>query len=47
MLMATGDQKKASEPAILHIFVVGFHHQKGSTVEFAYPPLETAKDDSL
>lgn len=28
-----------SEPLILHIFVVGFHHQKGSTVEFAYPPL--------
>ena len=26
-------------PAILHILVVGFHHQKGSTVEFFYPPL--------
>ena len=28
-----------SEPAVLHIFVVGFHHQKGCTVEFAHPPL--------
>ena len=25
---------------MLHILVVGFHHQKGSTVEFAYPPLQ-------
>lgn len=38
--MASGDQEGASQPAILHILVVGFHHQKGSTVEFAYPPLE-------
>ena len=28
-----------SEAIILHILVIGFHHQKGSTVEFAYPPL--------
>lgn len=27
------------ERAILHIVVVGFHHQRGSEVEFLYPPL--------
>ena len=30
---------EGSGPAILHIVVVGFHHQKGSTVEFSYPPI--------
>lgn len=25
-------------PPVLHILVVGFHHQKGCTVEYAYPP---------
>ena len=27
-------------PSIAHILVVGFHHQKGATVEFSYPPLQ-------
>lgn len=31
---------KEDKPAVLHIMVVGFHHQKGSTVEFAFPPLK-------
>lgn len=26
-------------PSVSHVLVVGFHHQKGSTVEFSYPPL--------
>ncbi len=39
-MAAVGELSGAgSEPLILHIFVVGFHHQKGSTVEFVYPPL--------
>ena len=28
-------------PSIVHILVVGFHHQKGATVEYSYPPLTT------
>ena len=28
-------------PSVIHILVVGFHHQKGATVEFCYPPLST------
>ena len=32
-------EREGYDSAILHILVVGFHHQKGSTVEFAYPPL--------
>ncbi len=24
---------------VLHILVIGFHHQKGSTIEFSHPPL--------
>ena len=42
--MASGGQQSASERAILHILVVGFHHQKGSTVEFVYPPLQLQKE---
>ena len=38
--MASGLGERAVEPPVLHILVVGFHHQKGSTVEFAYPPLQ-------
>jgi len=26
-------------PPVLHVLVVGFHHKKGCTVEYAYPPL--------
>ena len=37
--MASGGEEEQRGPAILHIMVIGFHHQKGSTVEFAYPPL--------
>ena len=36
--MASQACLEGSGPAILHIVVVGFHHQKGSTVEFSYPP---------
>lgn len=32
-------------PSIAHILVVGFHHQKGATVEFSYPPLQEADDN--
>ena len=41
--MASGSKEKDHgdhQPAVLHIMVIGFHHQKGSTVEFAYPPLQ-------
>ena len=31
-------------PSIVHVLVVGFHHQKGATVEFSYPPLVTGED---
>lgn len=35
-------------PPILHMFVVGFHHQKGATVEFSCPPLgATETQESL
>ena len=37
-----GVQERESRPAVLHIMVVGFHHQKGSTIEFTYPPLQTS-----
>ena len=39
--MAAEACKRSGEcrPAVLHIMVIGFHHQKGSTVEFSYPPL--------
>lgn len=33
---------QTAEPPVLHIFVVGFHHQKGATVEFVWPPLITS-----
>ena len=36
------DGDSASGPAVLHVMVVGFHHQKGSTIEFTYPPLQTS-----
>ena len=34
---------------ILHVTVVGFHHQKGSTLEYVYPPLSplTSSNESL
>ena len=45
--MATGNEGSVSETAtlaysdtpILQVLVIGFHHQKGSTIEFALPPL--------
>ena len=33
-------------PSIAHILVVGFHHQKGATVEFSYPPLQSADENA-
>lgn len=31
---------------LLHILVIGFHHKRGCTVEFSYPPLDsTEKSD--
>ena len=33
-------------PSIAHILVVGFHHQKGATVEFSYPPLQAAGESA-
>ena len=33
-------------PSIVHILVVGFHHQKGATVEFSHPPLQSLKSAS-
>lgn len=33
-------------PSIAHILVVGFHHQKGATVEFSYPPLQAADSEN-
>ena len=38
--MASSSQEGDGKPALLHIMVVGFHHQKGSTVEFVFPPLQ-------
>lgn len=31
---------------ILHILVVGFHHQKGSTIEYSHPPLPVTSQTS-
>ena len=31
---------------ILHILVVGFHHQKGSTIEYSHPPLVVTSQNS-
>jgi hypothetical protein len=30
---------------ILHVVVVGFHHSKGCTIEYSYPPLQSPSDD--
>ena len=40
---------EVSEVPVLHIMVVGFHHQKGSTVEYVYPPFTsfTTASESL
>ncbi len=41
---------EVSEVPVLHVMVVGFHHQKGSTVEFVHPPLpsfNTTSSESL
>ena len=40
--MATGSREEDEKPAVLHVMVVGFHHQKGSTLEFVYPHLQGA-----
>lgn len=34
-------------PNVIHILVVGFHHQKGATVEFCHPPLSTRRKRSV
>ena len=43
-------EKECREPSevvpIFHIFVVGFHHQKGCTVEYVYPPFSSSSKDS-
>jgi len=38
---------KDPERVILHIIVVGFHHQRGSEVEFSFPPLGDSKNNTL
>ena len=37
--MASEKLQEDHENSVLYIMVIGFHHQKGSTVEFTYPPL--------
>lgn len=37
--MAESKELTCTSPAVLHVLVVGFHHQKGSTVEYVYPPM--------
>ncbi len=45
--MSTSGEVAGDTLPILHILVVGFHHQKGCTVEHAWPPLNsTTKEDS-
>ena len=58
-LMASGESEKLCKVDLLprvdplpvsHILVVGFHHQKGSTVEYIHPPLlsfPVTEDSSL
>lgn len=40
--MASESRDGAVQPAVLHVMVVGFHHQKGSTLEFVYPARQVA-----
>ena len=44
--MAESESENAEPPPVLHIFVVGFHHQKGATVEFVWPPLASSDGDN-
>lgn len=43
--MAALESKAHSHP-VIQIFLVGFHHQKGSTVEYSYPPINTTDSAS-
>lgn len=46
--MAERESDDSPGPPILHMLVVGFHHQKGATVEFSCPPLgATETQESL
>lgn len=31
--------------AVLYVFVVGFHHKKGCTIEYSYPPLDERSEE--
>lgn len=33
-------------PVISHVMVIGFHHKKGSQVDYCYPPIQKNRDDS-
>jgi len=39
------------DATIVHVFVIGFHHQRGTQVEFCYPPIKTVvleeKEDEI
>lgn len=37
---------QAQPEPVLHILVVGFHHQKGCVVEYIHPPLTSSVEDS-
>ncbi|XP_065187524.1 late secretory pathway protein AVL9 homolog [Sycon ciliatum] len=45
MMSEDTGSEQFSEPIILHIIVVGFHHTRGSEVEFCYPPLKYGEAD--
>ena len=36
--MSDSDEKN-DEHVILHVAVLGFHHKKGTVLEYSYPPL--------
>lgn len=36
-------QEAGEQDAIMHVMVIGFHHKKGSQVDFCYPPLACAQ----
>ena len=36
--MSDSDAKE-DENVILHVAVLGFHHKKGTVLEYSYPPL--------
>ena len=40
--MSDSDEKN-DEHVILHVAVLGFHHKKGTVLEYSYPPLSEGK----